>query len=231
MRINGIQKLTLLDFPGKVACTLFTGGCNFRCPFCHNASLVLPEQLDNPLSRDEILSFLKKRQGILDGVCITGGEPLLNKDIGEFIADIKSLGYAVKLDTNGSFPEMLKSLVKSGNVDYVAMDIKNSEEKYAMTCGLEKVDFSHIKESISFLLSGKVCYEFRTTTVREFHDADSFSGIAKLISGAENYFIQGFVASDNMIGSGFSAYSKKELDTFADIVRPHVKNISIRGVD
>lgn len=231
MRINGIQKLTLLDFPGKVACTLFTGGCNFRCPFCHNAPLVLPELLDAPLPTAEILDFLKKRQGLLDGVCITGGEPLLNNDIGEFIADVKSLGYAVKLDTNGAFPDRLKSLVASGNIYYVAMDIKNSEEKYAQTCGLENFDFSPIRESIDFLLSGTVPYEFRTTTVKELHDADSFSGIAKLISGAENYFIQGFVASDNTIGSGFSAYSKAELDTFADIVRPHVKNISIRGVD
>ena len=231
MRINGIQKLTLLDFPGKVACTLFCGGCNFRCPFCHNAALVLPEQLDAPLSADEILSFLKKRQGLLDGVCITGGEPLLNNDIGEFIAQIKSLGYAVKLDTNGAFPDKLKSLVSSGNIDYVAMDIKNSEEKYAITCGVEKLDFAPVRESIRFLLTGNIPYEFRTTTVRELHDADSFLGMAKLLSGAENYFIQGFVPSDNMIGSGFSAYTKKELDSFADIVRPYVKNISIRGVD
>ena len=231
MRIHGIQKLTLLDYPGKVACTLFAGGCNFRCPFCHNASLVLPEHFDKPLEKDDVLSFLKKRQGLLDGVCLTGGEPLLQPNVNEFLKKVKSLGYFIKLDTNGSFPEKLKETVLSGAIDYVAMDIKNCEAKYAMTCGTDNLDFSKIKESIEFLLSGKIPYEFRTTVVREFHDLSTFREIATLISGAENYFIQGFVSSDNMIGSGYSGYTKEELNSFADIVRPHVKNIPIRGID
>lgn len=231
MDIHGIQKLTLLDYPGMVACTIFAGDCNFRCPFCHNASLVLPEQMDSPLAETEILSFLQKRKGLLDGVCLTGGEPLLQKDVHDFLKQIKSMGYSVKLDTNGYFPDKLKEIVLAGTVDYVAMDIKNCEDKYAVTCGVKTLNFSKIKESIDFLLSGKVQYEFRTTVVREFHDETSFSGIAKLISGAENYYLQSFVSSDNMIGSGFSDFEKEELEHFADTVRPHVKNVLIRGVD
>ncbi len=231
MDIHGIQKLTLLDYPGKVACTLFTGGCNFRCPFCHNASLVIPEQMDSPLSEGEIFSFLEKRKGLLDGVCLTGGEPLLQNDALDFLKKIKSLGYSVKLDTNGYFPDKLKEIISSDVVDYVAMDIKNSEEKYAYTCGVKSFDFSRINESIDFLLSGKVTFEFRTTVVKEFHDEMSFIEIAKLIEGAENYYLQGFVASDNMIGSGFLAYEKKELEHFSDIVRPYVKNVLVRGIE
>ncbi len=230
MIIHGLQKLTLLDYPGKVACTIFAGGCNFRCPFCHNASLVLPEQMSSPIDEEEIFSFLNKRKGLLDGVCLTGGEPLLYPDSKDFLTKIKKFGYFVKLDTNGSFPDRLKEIVSAGIIDYVAMDIKNSEEKYALTCGVNKMDFANIKSSIDFLLSGKIPYEFRTTVVKEFHDESSFVGISSLINGAENYFLQCYTPSDNMIAGGFSAYSKEELERFADIVRPHVKNISIRGI-
>ncbi len=231
MNIHGIQKLTLLDYPGKVACTIFAGGCNFRCPFCHNALLVLPEKMDKPLNENEIFSFLKKRKGLLDGVCLTGGEPLLQNDVIDFLSKVKNMGYAVKLDTNGFFPDKLKEIIFSGMVDYVAMDIKNSEEKYAETVGIKNLDFSKVRESIDFLLFGKIPYEFRTTVVRDFHDSKSFDGISKLIEGAENYFLQGFVLSENMIGNGYSAYTKEELEQFANIVRPFVKNISIRGID
>ena len=231
MDIHGIQKLTLLDYPGKVACTIFSGGCNFRCPFCHNASLVIAEQMDSPLAEVEILSFLEKRKGLLDGVCLTGGEPLLQKDVHGFLRKIKSMGYSVKLDTNGYFPDKLKEIVLADTVDYIAMDIKNCEEKYALTCGLNSIDFSKIKESIDVLMSKKIQFEFRTTVVREFHNEASFEGIAKLIDGAENYYLQSFVSSDNMIGTGFSGFTKEELNRFADIVRPYVKNVSIRGID
>ena len=231
MDIHGLLKLTLLDYPGKVACTIFAGGCNFRCPFCHNASLVLPEQMDSSLTETDIFSFLEKRKGLLDGVCLTGGEPLLQGDSTNFLKKVKSLGYSVKLDTNGYFPDKLKEIVLSDAVDYVAMDIKNSEEKYALTCGVKSFDFSRIKESIDFLLSGKVTFEFRTTVVKEFHDEISFKNIAKLIAGAENYYLQGFVSSDNLIGNGFSGYEKNQLEYFADIVRPYVKNVSLRGID
>lgn len=230
MNIQGIMKLTLLDYPGKVACTIFTGGCNFRCPFCHNASLVLPEQFDEPQDTEEIFSFLQKRRGVLDGVCLTGGEPLLHKDTLHFLAQIKNLGYSVKLDTNGSFPDKLKEIVSAGIIDYVAMDIKNCEEKYAATAGVDNFDFTPVKESIDFLLSGAIPFEFRTTVMREFHDETSFKGIAKLISGAENYFIQNFVHSGNLIGTGFSGFTTEELSSFAEIIRPHVKNVSLRGV-
>lgn len=230
MKIAGIQKLTLLDYPGKVACTIFTSGCNFRCPFCHNASLVLPELLNDTISTEEVLSFLKKRQGILDGICLTGGEPLINNDVFEFLTKIKDMGYFIKLDTNGSFPKKLKTLVSSGVIDYVAMDIKNSKDKYMVTSGVNDLDISSIKESIDFLISGKIEYEFRTTVVREFHDENSFKGISKLIKGADKYFIQCYKESDNMIGSGLSAYDENMLNLFADIVRPYVKTVSLRGI-
>lgn len=231
MDIHGLLKLTLLDYPGKVACTIFAGGCNFRCPFCHNASLVLTQKMDVPLTDTEIFSFLEKRTGILDGVCLSGGEPLMQKDAHDLLKKIKAMGYSVKLDTNGYFPDKLKEIILAGTVDYVAMDIKNCEEKYAATCGLKTIDLSRIKESIDFLLSEKIQFEFRTTVVREFHDESSFEGISKLIDGAENYYIQSFVSSDNMIGTGFSGYTKEELEHYADFVRPYVKNVLIRGID
>lgn len=231
MNIQGLMKTTLLDYPGKVACTIFTGGCNFRCPFCHNALLVLPEKFEAPYSIDEIFAFLDKRKGLLDGVCLSGGEPLMQPDAVDFLKKIKELGYLVKLDTNGFYPEKLKVAVESKVVDYVAMDIKNSEDKYAKTCGLNEINFAPIKESIDFLLAGKVEYEFRTTTIKELHNEDSFNGIAQLIRGAENYFIQSYTSSDNMLSKeDFSAYTKEELEKFEAIVKPYVKNISIRGL-
>ena len=188
MLISGLQKLTLLDYPGRVACTVFTGGCNFRCPFCHNASLVLPEQMVQDTNEEEVLSFLKKRVGVLDGVAVTGGEPLLHKDIGGFLSKVKALGYEIKLDTNGSFPELLMELVKDGLVDRVAMDVKNSPELYAHTVGLEKLDMAPIERSKEFLLSGTVDYEFRTTVVKGLHTRESLRGAAEWIKGAKEYF-------------------------------------------
>jgi len=193
MNINGIQKLTLIDYPGKVACTLFTGGCNFRCPFCHNAGLVINPDASEIISEDEILSFLKKRVNLLDGVCITGGEPLMQKDITRFAGEIKKLGFAVKIDTNGSFPERLKELVESKNIDYVAMDIKNAPSKYASTVGKEDCFLPAIQKSVEYLKSGVIDFEFRTTAVRQFHNARDFLEMGEWIQGSHTkWYLQNF---------------------------------------
>ena len=230
MRIDGLQKMTLLDFPGKVACTVFTGGCNFRCPFCHNALLVtkLPEKPD--YSEDEILSFLEKRTGLLDGVAITGGEPLLNPDIADFIRKIRSMGYAVKLDTNGSFPERLKAIVGEGLVDYVAMDIKNRKEKYAETIGFKNLDLSKIEESVDFLKSGAVDYEFRTTVVEQFHTVEDIRAAAEWISGAKRYFLQNFVDSGELICEEVSGVDKETMLKMKSAAADFVPQTEIRGI-
>lgn len=200
MNIQGFQKMTLLDYPERVACTVFTGGCNFRCPFCHNASLVTDINLKSAFSEEEILSFLEKRQGILDGVCVTGGEPLLQPDIKQFIIKIKSLGFKVKLDTNGSFPDKLKELIDENLVDYVAMDIKNSKEKYLITAGVTKDIMPSVEKSVKILLENRVDYEFRTTVTAQHHTVEDIENIAKWIKGAKRYFIQGFVDSGEILG-------------------------------
>ena len=177
MKLYGLQKLTLLDFPERVACTVFLGGCNLRCPFCHNSVLVFPEPEDETMTEDAFFQFLDKRAGVLDGVAVTGGEPLLTPDVLPFLARIKETGFAVKLDTNGSFPKRLREAVETGLVDYVAMDIKNSPEKYAATCGLPVFDLSKVQESVRFLMNGSIPYEFRTTVVDEFHEAADMEAI------------------------------------------------------
>ena len=229
MIIKGLQKTTLLDFPGKVACTVFTGGCNFRCPFCHNASLVLsPAQLPD-LSEEEFFEFLGKRRGILDGVCVTGGEPLLQKDIAEFLERIRALGFAVKLDTNGAFPEKLKQITEAGLIDYIAMDIKNCREKYAQTIGVP-CDPEQIFESVRYIMSCGIPYEFRTTVVKELHSADDILSIAKDIEGADGYFLQLFKDSGELIENGFSAHSEQTMKDMLELVRPYVKSCGIRGM-
>ena len=230
MKIHGLQKLTLLDFPEVVACTVFLGGCDFRCPFCHNAEL-LDGSAPAMCEDSDLLDFLWKKKGLLDGVCITGGEPTLRPDLGDLIQHIKEIGYKVKLDTAGYHPEELEELLSKGNIDYVAMDIKNSRARYAETVGLDEIDFSRIEKSISLLKSGSTEYEFRTTVLRQFHDEESFKGIAELVDGADKYFIQSFIDRETVPFAGLEAYSKEELESFAEIVRPHVKEISIRGVD
>ena len=222
--------MTLLDFPGKVACTVFTGGCNFRCPFCHNALLVtkLPEKPD--YTEDEILSFLEKRVGLLDGVAITGGEPLLNPDIGDFIRKIRDMGYAVKLDTNGSFPERLKAIVSEGLVDYVAMDIKNRREKYAETIGLKNLDLSKIEESVEFLKSGAVDYEFRTTVVKQFHTVEDIRAAAEWISGVKRYFLQNFVDSGELICEEVCGVDKETMLKMKSAAADFVPQTEIRGI-
>lgn len=231
MVIQGLQKLTLLDYPGQVACTIFTAGCNFRCPFCHNASLVIDTYKNKVITEEEIFSFLKKRQGILDGVCVTGGEPLIQAGIEDFLGKIKSLGFRVKLDTNGSFPDKLKKIVEAGLVDYVAMDIKNSPENYGKTIGIEGYDIKNIKSSIEYLMSGVVSYEFRMTVVRQFHQRADFESIAQWIQGADRYFLQQFVDSGDLIQQGLSGYNKDIMQQALDIVKRKVPNAELRGVD
>ncbi len=228
MKIAGFQKVTLLDFPGLVACTVFIGGCNFRCPFCHNADVV-EKKIAEGFSEDEIFSYLQKRKGIVDGVCITGGEPLLYPETLDFMRKIKDLGFKIKLDTNGSSPALLKKAVAENLCDYVAMDIKNTFEKYPFTAGA-KVDISAIKESVSFLLTNSVPYEFRTTVVKELHTKDDILKISEEISGAAKWYLQQFVDSGNLIGSGFSAYSPSELEDFAFAARENIPETSVRGI-
>lgn len=232
MKVTGIQKLTLLDFPGVVACTVFTAGCNFRCPFCHNAMLVLPEQIDDEcLTDDEVFGFLKKRRGVLDGVAVTGGEPLLHADMPEFLARVKELGYKIKLDTNGSNPELLSEIVKNKLVDRVAMDIKNAPEEYARTIGLKSFDIAPVERSKEMLLRGDIDYEFRTTVVKGIHTKESLIGAAKWIEGAKEYYLQQFKDSGNLIlPDGLSAYDEKQMHTLADAVRDYVPTVEVRGV-
>ena len=230
MQIEGLQKLTLLDFPGRVACTVFTPGCNFRCPFCQNASLVINAPQVGAQDMEEFFSFLSKRRGILDGVAITGGEPLLQKDIDVFITRVRDLGFQVKLDTNGSFPDILKDLVARKLVDYVAVDIKNSPEKYVMTSGCAPAMVDRVRDTVRFLLTDAVDYEFRTTVVSNFHETDDFRKIGEWIKGAKRYFLQKFEDSGEIIESGLSAVSKEEMELFAETVRPYVSEVSLRGV-
>lgn len=230
MKLAGLQKLTLLDFPGKMACTIFTSGCNLRCPFCHNADLVLPTAEPTLLSVEEILRFLRKRVSILEGVCITGGEPLLQRDLADLLRPIKELGFLVKLDTNGCFPDRLQTLVSQGLVDYVAMDIKNSPEHYPATVGRPDMDLAPIRESVSFLLQDVVPYEFRTTVVKEFHQLEDFRSIGEWIAGAKQYYLQGFLDSGALLQDGLSGYSKEEMESFASLLRQTIPLVEIRGL-
>ena len=231
MFVAGLQKLTLLDYPGKVACTVFTAGCNFRCPFCHNAPLVLPERMGQDVTEEDVLAFLGKRVGILDGVAITGGEPLLHKEMAGFLQKIKEMGYSVKLDTNGSFPNHLKELVKAGLVDRVAMDIKNAPGLYGATVGIEGFDISGVEESKNFLLEGSIDYEFRTTVVKGLHTKESLTEAAEWITGAKEYYLQQFKDSGDVIAiDGLSAYDEKEMHALADAVAEFVPSVKVRGV-
>lgn len=232
MEIKGLQKTTLLDYPEKLAATVFLGGCNFKCPFCHNATLViLPNEVDS-ISEDEFFSYISKRKSVLDGVCVTGGEPLLSSGITEFIKKIKSLGLLVKLDTNGSFPDKLESLLDQKLVDYVAMDIKNCKEKYAITSGInanseyiEKAD-----RSIDIIMQKAPDYEFRTTVVRELHTIEDIVKIANRIKSAKKYFLQTYVDSGNTIKLGYSAYSASEMLEILENTRKVLPVTNLRGI-
>ena len=230
MNITGLQKMTLLDFPGRVACTVFLGGCDFRCPFCHNYEMV-DGSLDPLMDDNELIKFLEKRKGLLDGVAVTGGEPCLHKGLPGLLGRFRDLGYAVKLDTNGYHPDVLEEVLKNDLADYVAMDIKNSPEKYAVTCGVPEVDMARIKTSITLLKNGTADYEFRTTAVKELHDARDFEEIGKLIRGAKRYFIQSFTDRDSVPYGGLTAPSKADLEAFAAAAGRFVESVSLRGID
>ena len=228
MKILGLAKLTLLDYPTKLAATIFLGGCNMRCPFCHNPRLVFMEEEE--LSEEYVLKFLKSRVGILEGVCITGGEPLINHDIDSFIKKIKGMGFSVKLDTNGSFPDMLESLISRGLLDYVAMDIKNCPEKYPLTVGKPSFDVSPVLRSVEILKRQEVPFEFRTTTLKEFHTEEDFIKIGKWLEGSPKYFIQPFKDSGDLIGiSEMSGYETSVLEHFQQILTPYFEQVAIRG--
>ncbi len=229
MHIGGMQKLTLLDYPGKVACTIFLSGCNLRCPYCHNPGLVLPEQSNGPgISETELFSFLEQRKGKLDGVCVTGGEPTLQPGLPEFLENIRGLGYVTKLDTNGTNPGMLEQLLHDDLLDYVAMDIKNSPSRYAETCGGLNV-LSKVQESTALLLDSPVEYEFRTTVCKPLHTEKEMKEIGRWLKGAKQYFLQPFVDSGALVGTGVSPLSEEEIKALRDSVLPYIPNTQIRG--
>ena len=231
MQICGFNKTTLLDFPGRVAATIFTGCCNFRCPFCQNGDLVLyPGQL--PLfDEEEVLRLLQKRKGILTGVCVTGGEPTLQPDLAVFLKKIKEMGYLVKLDTNGYLPQVLEGLAGEGLLDYVAMDVKSSPGHYAAVAGLPGLQMERIFRSVSFLQSSGLPFEFRTTVVKGLHSAEDFLSIGQWLQGPYPYFLQSYQESDGVISPIFESFSRQELEGFRALLLPRIPNTSLRGVD
>lgn len=229
MIIKGLQKTTLLDFPGKVACTVFTAGCNFRCPFCHNASLVVRAGEVDEISSETFFNYISKRKGILDGVCITGGEPLLSVGIEDFIRQIKSMGFLVKLDTNGAYPDKLEALLDEGLIDYVAMDIKNSKEKYALTAGLKEFP-AEIERSIKIIMEKAPDYEFRTTVVRELHETQDIVKIAEWLKGTKHYYLQTYVDSGDILSEGFSAYDAEKMLEILEKSREILPCTVLRGI-
>lgn len=229
MLIKGFQKLTVLDYPGRTACTVFTDGCNFRCPFCHNASLVT-EKGGEYYEESEIFAHLKKRKNVLDGVAVTGGEPLLQKDIESFLYEIKDMGFAVKLDTNGTFPEKLEGILQLGLVDYVAMDVKNTREKYALTVGTEHFNINSIERSMEILKNGGVQYEYRTTVTADFHTPDDIEKLAEWIQYAPNYFLQNFEDSGNLIDPGCKGVSRDMMREMLLRAQKYIPNAQLRGM-
>ena len=231
IKFYGLQKLTLLDFPGQTAATVFTGGCNFRCPFCHNRSLVFLNENETEISIDDIMDYLKMRSKVLDGICITGGEPLLHPGAENFIRKVRNIGLKVKLDSNGSNFEVLKHLIDEKLVDYVAMDIKNSPKKYSQTIGLQNFDLTDVEKSKNYLLENHVDYEFRTTVVKEFHSVKNIQEIGEWIKGAKRYYIQNFEDHGSCIQEGLNAVSEEDLKKMKQVVEPYVEYVEIRGVE
>ncbi len=230
MKIHGLQKMTLLDFPGRVACTVFLGGCDYRCPFCHNYALA-DGSAPPVMEEGELFAFLEKRRGLLDGVAITGGEPCLRPELPGLMRRVRDMGYAVKLDTNGAHPERLAAILREGLADYVAMDIKNSPEKYARTAGLERVDLEGVRRSVRLLMAGDVEYEFRTTVVDELHEAADFEAIGAWIAGARHYFLQAFADRESVPFGNLHAPSAEKLAEYARIAGRYVPDTRLRGVD
>ena len=231
MEIHGLQKLTLLDFPGHTACTVFTGRCNFRCPFCQNASLVLQPETLAAVPREDVFAFLEKRRGLLDGVAVTGGEPTLQPDLGDFLRRVKDLGYRTKLDTNGARPDVLRSLLAAGLLDYAAMDIKSSPAGYARCAGVSESVLGPVRESVELLEASGLPHEFRTTAVKPLHTPEDFDAIGRWLAGTERYFIQSFAESGDILGEGMSAFGREELEALLAAVRPWIPGAELRGVD
>lgn len=229
MRIRGLQKLTLLDYPGRTACTVFLEGCDFRCPFCHNWELCGSGDPDGEIPEEDFYSFLKKRRNMLDGVCISGGEPLMSKDIVSFAERIKKIGYDIKIDTNGSYPARLISLVDAGLVDYTAVDIKNSKRKYAETSGAGERELAEVEKTVRYLMEGNLDYEFRTTVVKEFHDQEDFEEIGQWIRGAKRYFLQMFKDRDSVMTAGLHPRSEENMRSYLETVRKYVPSAKLRG--
>ena len=230
MYLCGLQKLSMVDYPGKLAATVFTGGCNLRCPFCHNALLVTRLNETPELPEAEVLAFLERRRGLLDGVVLSGGEPLLQPDAADFLRKVRDMGFAVKLDTNGCFPDRLAAILEAGLADYVAMDIKNSPEKYPETVGIPGFDTAPVEESVRLLAGSGVDHEFRTTLVREFHTAEDLTAIGRWLPGDSRYYLQQFVDSGNLIGSHLHGYEPEEMEALRQSVLPLLPKAQLRGV-
>ncbi len=227
MRILGLEKLSLVDFEGYTSAVVFTGGCNFFCPFCHNSGLVKNEISE--ISESEVLNYLTKRFRLLDAVCISGGEPTLQEDLPLFIKRVKEIGYRVKLDTNGTNPKMLKELIESNLIDYVAMDIKNCFDKYTRTAGVKSCDMDNIKQSIDILKQGNIDYEFRTTLVAELHDLSSIEMMKEELRGSKRLYLQRFVDNDNCISHGLTAVDKSLAESYRDILKESISEVKLRG--
>jgi pyruvate formate lyase activating enzyme len=229
MKICGLQKLSMVDYPGKLAATVFTGGCNLRCPFCHNALLVTRLDESPVLDEAEVLRFLACRRGFLDGVVLSGGEPLMHPDSIDFLAKVKALGFFVKVDTNGCYPQALAEILRRGLADYVAMDIKNRPDRYPQTVGLPHFSLRNVEESIDLLAQSSIDYEFRTTVVREFHTPEDIAAIACWIADSPAYYLQNFVDSGNLIHDGLHGFSSEDLQGLANAAKKHHKNVFLRG--
>ena len=231
MRIHGFNKTTLLDYPEHVAATVFTGGCNFRCPFCHNASLVLQPGECPVIPEEEVLGHLRKRRGILEGVCITGGEPTLQKDLKEFICKVKDMGFLVKLDTNGYRPEVLRQLLSEGLLDYVAMDVKAALPNYTKVTGCPQLDLSRIEESIAILKNSRISYEFRTTVVKGLHTVEEFEEIGRMLKGCRAYYLQVYRDNENVISRSYAAYPAQIMRDMKEMARKYIDKVELRGVE
>lgn len=231
MIICGLNKTTLLDYPGRLSAVLFLGSCNFRCAFCQNKSLVLEPESQPSIPEDEVLYFLKKRSNLLQGVCITGGEPTLSPDLPDFIAKIKAIGLPVKLDTNGYLPDVIQNLLSDKLIDMIAMDIKNSPSGYASITGLKHVDLNRIDKSVSIIMQKKIPYEFRTTVVNEYFSEQTFEAVGSWLKGADCCFLQAFQNSDTVITPGLTSPSKEDLESFRNILLKYIPSVFIRGVD
>lgn len=231
MDIHGLNKTTLLDYPGQVAACIFTGGCNLRCPFCQNGGLVAHPQEEPVISEDEFFAFLRKRADVLTGVCISGGEPTLQPDLRPFLMRIRELGYHIKLDSNGYRPDILIPLIEDGLVDYVAMDIKSSPARYAAVSGVDHMDLSRIQQSVYYLMQNHIPYEFRTTVVRELHSPEDFVQIGEWLAGCSAYYLQSYRDSENVLVPGYTACTTGELREYLEILKPTIPNAALRGID